>query len=200
MQVYNFEQRSPEWFEIRKLKMTASHAQAIGNCGKGLDSYIQELCQEYYSSAEKEGFSNKHTERGNDLEDSAGFLYECETGNKTGKVGFVVWNDFVGCSPDLLVNDDGLAEIKCPDDKAYFDLLLTNEIDTKYIWQMQMQMLICGRFWCDFVAYNPHYKKELIIIRVLRDEKKQTDLLKGFAIGEQKIRTMQAMLQAKGAI
>ena len=178
--------------------MTASNAQAIGNCGKGLETYIQELCQEYYSSAEKEHFSNKHTERGNELEESAAFLYECETGNQTDKVGFIIHSEFVGCSPDRLVGTDGLIEIKCPDDKAYFDLLINDEIDSKYIWQMQMQMLISRRLWCDFVAYNPHYTKSLIIKRVLPEQKKQEALIKGFAIGEQKIRAIQAILKEKG--
>ncbi|HQO23098.1 MAG TPA: YqaJ viral recombinase family protein [Spirochaetota bacterium] len=198
MEIVNIDQQSPEWFEIRKLKMTASNAQAIGNCGKGLETYIQELCQEYYSSAEKEHFSNKHTERGNELEESAAFLYECETGNQTDKVGFIIHSEFVGCSPDRLVGTDGLIEIKCPDDKAYFDLLINDEIDSKYIWQMQMQMLISRRLWCDFVAYNPHYTKSLIIKRVLPEQKKQEALIKGFAIGEQKIRAIQAILKEKG--
>ena len=65
MKIINCEQGTPEWFEERKGIMTASHAQAIGNAGKGLDTYIHELMAEYYSSGEKEQFSNKHTERGN---------------------------------------------------------------------------------------------------------------------------------------
>ena len=58
----NIEQGSDDWFAIRKGKLTASHAQAIGNIGKGLDTYINELMSEYYSSGEKEQFTNKHTE------------------------------------------------------------------------------------------------------------------------------------------
>ena len=57
-------QQSPEWFKIREGKMTASHAQAIGNAGKGLETYVYDLVAEEYSSAEKEHFTNEHTERG----------------------------------------------------------------------------------------------------------------------------------------
>ena len=57
------EQRTPEWYNIRKGKMTASHAQAIGNVWKWLDTYLVELTSEYFSSWERESYSNKDMER-----------------------------------------------------------------------------------------------------------------------------------------
>lgn len=193
MQIVNVDQRSPEWFALREKRMTASHAQAIGNNGKGLQSYIMELMQDYYSTAEKERFSNKDTERGNELENTAGFIYEMETGIITQKVGFVIYNEYVGCSPDLFAGPAGLVEIKCPADKAYFDLLISDKVDTGYIWQMQMQMLICERAWCDFVAYNPNYKKDLIIKRFYADSEMQAKLKEGFEAG----RLLMCKIEAK---
>ena len=76
--IKDIEQGSQDWFDIRKGKMTASHAQAIGNQGKGLETYIYELMAEYFSSGEKEQFSNEHTERGNELETLARQIYELE--------------------------------------------------------------------------------------------------------------------------
>ena len=61
MKIHNMEQCSPEWFDIRAKKMTASHASEIGDCGKGLESYIIKMMAEAYSSGEKEHFSNIHT-------------------------------------------------------------------------------------------------------------------------------------------
>lgn len=184
MEIINVEQRSPEWFKLREKRMTASEAQAIGSNGKGLQTYIMSLMQDYYSKAEKEHYSNKDTERGNDLEDSAGFLYSAITGIEVKKVGFVIYDDNVGCSPDLFAGPDGLVEIKCPADKGYFDLLINDKVDTAYIWQMQMQMLICEKAWCDFVAYNPNFEQEIIIKRFYPDYAKYAELKQGFAAGK----------------
>lgn len=187
MQVVNCEQGTDEWFALREQRMSASHAQAIAANGKGLDTYITQLMQEYYSTSEPVKYQSKSMERGIELEPSAGFAYEMETGNEVKKVGFVIRNDNVGCSPDLFVNNDGLAEIKCLEDKAYFNYLLTEKIDTGYEWQMQMQMLICKRKWCDYVVYNPNFKKSLIIKRMFIDALKTDKLELGFLSGIDKI-------------
>lgn len=190
MKIYdNIEQGSEEWFAIRKGKMTASHAQAIGNNGKGLDTYILELMADFYSSGEKEQFSNKHTERGEELEPVARQIYELETGNEVKQVGFIEHNPNVGCSPDGLVGEDGGIEIKAIDDVGYFKYLLNGEkeIDSKYVWQVQMNLLITGRKWWDFIAYNPNYKKSMCIFRITPDKDKFEALEKGFEIGRAKI-------------
>ncbi len=75
MKIYNFPQYSDEWWKIRERRMGASHAQAIGNCGKGLKTYIEAMLCECYSKKPKEIYTNKHLERGLDLEDSAGMAY-----------------------------------------------------------------------------------------------------------------------------
>lgn len=189
MQIINIEQGSKEWFDIRQCKMTASHAQAIGNIGKGLDTYILDLMAEHYSSEDKEQISTKDTERGNELEPIARDIYELETGNKVSKVGFIEYNEYVGCSPDGLIGEDGIWECKAPDDKTYFRILLNKEeeIDTKYIWQIQMEMLITGRKWTDLTFYNPNFKQRTIIFRILPDKEKFEALLKGFDVGQAKI-------------
>ena len=191
MEIINVEQKSEAWFKLREKRMTASHAQAIGNCGKGLESYVTGLMEEFYSSKPKESFSNKHTDRGNELEDSAAFLYSAETGNEVENVGFVIHNDFVGCSPDLFTGEKGLVEIKCPDDKEFFRRLLGGLIKPEYIWQMQCQMLICEKEYCDHVEYNPNYLKNLIITRIEPDLKKFESLEEGFKIGEQLIKEIE---------
>ena len=175
-------QRSEEWFEIRKEKMTASHAQAIASNGKGLVTYIREKMCSLYSSGEDIGYTNSAMENGIEQENVAKMLYEFETGHKVEDIGFVVYNEYVGCSPDGIVGD-GLIEIKCPTDKVYFNLLLDKKIDSKYEWQMQMQMLVCGKDWCDYVVYNPNFKQQLFIKRVLKDEKKIEKLEIGFESG-----------------
>lgn len=190
MIIHNVIQGTPEWFAIRKGKMTASHAQAIGNIGKGLETYIFEMMSEFYSSGEKEQFTNKHTDRGIELEPLASAIYELETGNIVETVGFCEHDEFSGCSPDGLVGEDGGVEIKSIDDKGYFRLLLDGEkgIDTGYIWQIQMNLLITGRKWWDFVAYNPNYPKTMFIFRIVPDGKKQEQLILGLAKGREMIK------------
>jgi len=197
MIIHNMDQRSDEWFEIRKKKMTASHGQEIGNCGKGLTTYIRKIMYEYFSSAERESFGNKHTERGTQLEPEARFIYEMETGCKVEEVGFIEHSEFVGCSPDGLIGTDGMIEIKCPDDKGYLDLLLDEKPESKYIWQMQMQMLVSERQWCDFMAYNPNFKQSKFIKRYFLDAEKYAKLRTGFLIGEALIKEIENKL--KGA-
>ena len=194
MQIVECEQRSEEWFKLREKRMTASSAQAIAANGKGLDTYINKLMQEFYSNAEPNNYKSKAMERGNALEDSAIFAYESETGLNVDKIGFVVSSDYVGCSPDGFAGE-GMIEIKCLEDKAYFQYLLDGKIDTGYDWQMQMQMMICVREWCDYTVYNPNFKKSLVIKRVQADMKKMDKLTVGLIKGESRIKEIEKQFE-----
>lgn len=195
LQIINVDQGSDEWFELRAARLTASHAQAIAANGAGLKTYVRIKMSEYYSCAEKEYFSNADTERGNALENEAGLLYAWENDVEVSKVGFVVYNDYVGCSPDLLVNDNGLAEIKCPADKTYFNYLMDKKIDSKYMWQMQAQLLICGKEWCDYVVYNPNFETNIVVQRVFPDKDKFEKLEKGFESGQKMIEEIKGLMK-----
>jgi putative phage-type endonuclease len=192
MQIHNMEQGSEAWFEIRKLKMTASNATAIGANGAGLKTYITALVAEYLSSAKPERYTNEHIERGNELEAEARIVYELETSNKVQQVGFITSNDYVGCSPDGLVGDDGLVEIKCKSDVKHLQQLIEGEkgVESAYRNQMQMQMLVTGRKWCDYVCYNPNFKKCIYIHRFKVDDKYQEKLKEGLVAGELMIKEM----------
>ena len=76
-----------------------------------------------------------------------------------------------GCSPDGLVGDTGMVEIKCPNTATHIETLLTGSFDGKYLKQMQFQMACSGRAWCDFVSYDPRLPAEmqLFVQRVPRD-------------------------------
>jgi putative phage-type endonuclease len=194
MQIHNVEQASPAWFELRKGKMTASHAQAIGSNGKWLKTYIWELMSEYFSTQQKEHFSNVHTERGVELEPQAREIYELMNDCTVEQVGFIEYDEFCWCSPDGLVSEDGGTEIKCQDDKKHFNLCLygESEIDSGYIWQIQMNLWITGRKWWDFISYNPNYKKSIFVHRVYRDEEKIKKLQEWYTEGINMIREIKA--------
>lgn len=197
MKIHMCDQLSPEWWQLHEKRMTASHAQAIAAQGAGLKTYIQKLMQEYYSTGEPDKFSNHHTDRGNDLEDSAGFVYSAETKIKVQKVGFVELNSFVGCSPDLFAGEDGLCEIKALGDKGHFALILGGNFDSGYVWQCQDQMLICEKNWCDLVSYNANYEQNLIIKRLYPDAEKFKKLQAGFIKGKQLIEEIERKMEAK---
>ena len=196
MKIHKIEQQSPEWFEIKKGKMSASHAQAIGNCGKGLETYILDLMAELHSSAEKEIYTNGDMERGIELEPVAREMYELENSAKIEQVGFIEIDDYTGCSPDGLIGEDGGIEIKCQDDKNHFKMILNGEkeIDSKYIWQIQMCLFLTNRKWWDYVSYNPNYKKSLLVFRIYPDKKMFESLKKGIEIGKNRIKEINKTL------
>lgn len=187
MKIYNFPQNTPEWYEVRLGKLTASRAQAIGNCGKGLETLCWEKAAEIITGKLPEQIESEDIRRGHELENEARGAYSIETGRPVEQVGFVEYSKYAGCSPDGLVKD-GLIEIKCKNDVNHLKLLTRQKPESEYMWQMQMQMLVTKRRWCDFVSYNPHYiDKPLIIIRIDQDLNMQRDLLEGIKKGTKRI-------------
>ena len=198
MKIYNFEQRTEDWYNIRKGKMTASNAETIIANGKGLETYIYNLMAEYYSSAEKENYINADMQRGIDLEPEAKIEFQFYTGLDIKEVGCVELNEYILASPDGLIGDDGLIEIKCPNDSIYFKLLLNDNIKPEYIAQMQMQMYVTDRLYCYFVSYNPNFEQSLYIKRINRDEEMIEKLKKGLERGTQLIKEIKENFRKVG--
>lgn len=198
MKIHNFEQRTPEWIEIKRGKMSASNAETIIANGKGLETYIYNLMAEYYSSAEKENYINADMQRGIDLEPEAKIEFQFYTGLNIKEVGCVEFNEYILASPDGLIGDDGLIEIKCPNDSIYFKLLLSDNIKPEYIAQMQMQMYVTDRQYCYFVSYNPNFEKSLYIKKINRDEEMIEKLKKGLERGTQLIKEIKENFRKVG--
>lgn len=189
MKISYCEQLSDEWWNAKIGMMSASKAQAIGNGKKGLDTYIMELMAEKYSSGEREIYTNKDIERGIELEEYAREMYELETGNKIEQVGFIEHNKFSGCSPDGLIGKDGGIEIKALKDINHFKMSINGakEIESKYIWQIQMNLLITGRKWWIFLSYNPNFTKSLLSYTIYPDKDKFKKIEKGLETGRKMI-------------
>lgn len=201
MQLHNLEQKTPEWYAIRlKHPLTASKATAIGNQGKGLETLVYEQLAKKHSSADPESYSNEDLERGVELEPQARSLYELETGTTVTEIGFVTnesLSKYCGCSPDGFVGDKGMVEFKAFEDKKHFKMMLEEdfEIESGYMWQMQMQMLLCEKDWNDFVAYNPNFKKSLLIKRVYPDLVMQEKIKTGLAMGDKLISNIESKIK-----
>lgn len=125
-------QRSEEWHNLRKGKLTASEAQTIAANGKELETYVYEIITEKYSN-NKDTYTSKDMQRGIELEEQARMTYEIEN-EKVEEVGFIELDEFVGCSPDGLILEEGGLEIKCVNDVNFFKLLIDGEkaIDPKH--------------------------------------------------------------------
>jgi len=120
--------------------------------------------------------SSKATEHGVENEGQAAFRYKEVTGNDLQYVNkFVECGDSIGGTPDGFVGDDGIIEIKCPFNGGnHLKTLLNKEVyNSDYIYQMQGNMWMTGRKWCDFISYDPDMPEplDIAIVRVERDEK-----------------------------
>ena len=186
MKIYNFAQNTEEWFNVRKLKLTASDATAIGNKGAGLETLVKKKVMETLVE-ESNSYTNEHIERGKELEPIAIAMYEFEYNVEVKQVGFVEFTEFSGCSPDGLVGEDGGIEVKCRNNEKHFDFILGAKLDSATEWQIQMNLLVTGRKWWDFVSFNPNFKKSMVVMRVLPDEVRQKKLLEGIEFGTKRI-------------
>lgn len=156
------EQRSKNWYEMRRGRFTASEINKIlGVKGFGIvgeDYIFEKAVEELFGFEEEESFTTKDMQRGIDLEPLAFRKFE-EIHQfdffDVKKAYFFPYGDDAGCSPDGLVNDDGNLEIKAPRQKKFFKLVVKGEkaIDPVYIDQMQFQMLCTNSVKCYFFNY-----------------------------------------------
>lgn len=173
MLTYNLEQGSEEWLKLRlAIPTTSNFAKIITPGGKrsgSLPEYASELAGHLWAGQSQPFFKSDAMQRGNDLEPEAVSYYEHHTGYRTKEVGFITSNDGrIGCSPDRLVGKEGLLEVKCPLQNQHHKNLVSGEMDNKYKPQVQGQMLMTGRLWCDWMSYYPGVAAS--IVRVERDE------------------------------
>lgn len=173
------EQRSTEWFSARAGKVTASRiadvmAKTKTGWGAGRANYAAQLVAERLTGIAAESYSNAAMQWGTDTEPQARSMYELETGAAVVEVGFIDHPTLAmsGASPDGLVGDDGLVEIKCPNTATHIETLRGAPIADKYIKQMQWQMACTDRQWCDFASFDPRLPDEmqLHVRRVMRDD------------------------------
>jgi len=174
-----FEQRSPEWFAARCGKATASCiadiiARTKSGWGASRANYKARLIAERLTGTPAETFSNSAMQWGTDKEPEARRAYEFRRNVDVEEVAFVDHPTIPmsGASPDGLVGEDGLVEIKCPNTASHLDTLLGQKVPEKYVTQMLWQMACTGRQWCDFVSYDPRLPEamRLFVQRVPRDD------------------------------
>lgn len=167
---HNIIQNTQEWYDLRLGKFTASTFSDLfmDKTTKGYEKAIYKPVFERLTKESPETYSSEYMERGTELEPIAVDVYEKETFNIASNGGFFTLGDWVGASPDRLVDTDGLLEIKAPAYNTMINYLLKKTLPNIYKWQVQGQLLVSDRKWCDFMAFHP--KLNPLIIRVDRDE------------------------------
>lgn len=182
----NIEQGSDEWKVARLGHVTASNMADVMSKGKGSAEavgrykYKVRLIAERLTQTAGESFSNAAMEWGVEQEQFAAIEYEAAMNVFTDKTGFWLHPEikWLGVSPDRLVGDEGLIEVKCPNTTTHLGYLFENKIPTDYYKQIQCQLWVTGRQWCDFVSYDPRLPKrnQLLIVRTERDESLIADM------------------------
>jgi putative phage-type endonuclease len=204
------EQRSNEWFALRLGKVTASRvADLMAKTKTGYsatrENYMAQLVVERISNSQAESFTNAAMQWGTDQEPYARAEYEATQGAMVEECGFVSHPtiEMAGASPDGLVGDDGLIEIKCPNTATMIDVLLTGVVASKYNTQMQFQMACTGRQWCDYVVFDPRMpaKAQMFIKRVARDEafiaEMEAEVTKFLGEVAEKVAKIQSIIESK---
>jgi len=172
------EQRTQEWFEARLGKVTASRvADIVGKTKSGYKAsranYMAQLVCERLTGRQGESYQNAAMVWGTEQEPAARGAYEARAGLLVQEVGFVSHPTIqdAGASPDGLIGEDGLVEIKCPNTATHIETMLEGVAPSHYNTQMQWQMACTERKWCDFVSFDPRMPEnmQLFIYRVHRD-------------------------------
>jgi len=173
MKIINCEQRSAEWLEARGGIPTASSADKIvtsrGEPSKQALGYLYALAAERIAGIREPSYMSAAMEEGIAREEESRQVYAMLREVEVEEVGFCLSDcGRYGCSPDGLVDEDGLVELKNPSGKVAVEYLIGNKLPTAYVQQIQWQLLVTGRKFCDFVSYYPGLPT--LIVRVERDE------------------------------
>ncbi|MGR3991622.1 lambda exonuclease family protein [Pseudomonas sp. 1121_17] len=165
------EQRSAEWFAARLGCVTASRVKDVMASGRGgapsatRKNYMMELlCERLTGQSGGADLSrNTAVQRGVELEPFACMAYEADKGLIVAETGLVMHPAIpgFGASPDGLVGDDGVLEIKCPNTATHIATMQSERHDPQYEWQMLAQMACTGRAWADFVSYDDRLPEPL---------------------------------------
>jgi len=173
------EQGTDAWHQLRLGKVTASRvADILAKTKTGpsasRQNYLIELALQRTTGIIQESYSNAVMEWGTLTEPQARVAYEVKSGNFVDQIAFVDHPSIAGfgCSPDGLISDLGLIEIKCPNSATHWEYFKSKESPKKYFIQMQAQLACTQRDWCDFVSFDPRMpeRSQLLIVRVNRNE------------------------------
>ncbi len=169
MEIFTMDQGGDDWFLARLGIPTASMFKTVMAKGEGKTrkTYMLKLAGEVITGIPSEGYSNAAMERGHEMEGEARDLYAFTKNVEPVEVGFIR-NGAKGCSPDALVGEDGMAEIKSKAPHLLIEVLERGDMPPEHKAQVQGALWVAERAYCDFVAY--YRGMPLFVRRITRDE------------------------------
>lgn len=179
MRIVDVEQGSDEWKKARTGKVTASMVDCVTAKKGGAEAatrkkYKIKLVGEILSGEPADFFHSAKMDRGTDIEPLAREAYAISRGVEVSQVGFVLHPTIerAGASPDGIVGEDGIMQIKCPDTHTHLQYILEDKVPADYQKQMLWEMACTERKWCDFVSFDFRLPEhlQLFVKRFERDD------------------------------
>jgi putative phage-type endonuclease len=197
--IKDVEQGSEEWLQMRLGCITASKMADLMSNGRGskpsktAETYMMKLIAERLTGESEPFFENAAMKWGTETEDQARAMYELNEGVDVEEVAFIKRCDFIGISPDGLVGDTGMVEIKCPTSSTQIKRFFTEDYSSDYKAQIQAQLWVAEREYCDFLSFDPRIETDAsyLLKKVYRDDEYIKSMEEKTA---QFIETMQEML------
>jgi predicted phage-related endonuclease len=168
---FHIEQGTDNWLNLRSGKFTASSIKNLfaKETTAAYQNEIYRVVFERLTGKRVESeYQSAYMKRGQELEPHARTRYELITFNKVDNGGFFEMTEWAGASPDGLIGEDGILEVKSPAFGTMIKYLIEKKLPNEYYYQVHSQLLITGRQWCDFVAFHPDL--ETLVIRVNADK------------------------------
>lgn len=173
-------QNNDEWLLRRSGKATGSAiAKIMANYGKAFGDPAKKLAaniavEQITGKNIANNYTNEHMQRGHEQEPIARMLYEETYFTDVNNGGFFD-NGFTGCSPDGLIDDDGVAEIKSVIASVQYATLKRGTFDPAYKWQLNFNLKETGREWIDYVSFCQEFpdNRKLIVYRMKKDEQQE---------------------------
>jgi len=202
----NEAQNDAGWMQERAGKFTASRssdlmAKTKSGPSASRSNLLVLLAVERLNGQCVETYRNAAMDRGIELEAEARDAYSFDRGVAVDECGFIPHPTLPNCgaSPDGLVGDDGLLEVKCPASmQKHADALRTGAHAQEYKWQLQHQLMTTGRAWVDAVSFDPRFPEglQLAVKRVMRDEKAIIELAQEIIMAEAEVLAIVAELES----
>jgi len=173
MIIHNIEQRSEAWHQVRCGRVTGTRFKNLVS-KETTDSYkdlLTNIACEIITGKQEESYSNAQMEYGIEMEPVARAKYEELFELKVTEVGFLTpdedhnYHEWIGISPDGMLDDNGLLEIKCPLARTHFEYIERNVLPSEYRYQVQGQLFVSGASYCDFMSFVPGMKPFIIRIK-----------------------------------
>jgi len=173
------EQRTAEWFQARVGKATASRFKDVmaklknGSPAAARINYLVDIATERLTKSATPHYSNSAMQWGVTHEASARIVYEQRRQLQVEETGFIQHQELdAGASPDGLVDWDGLIEIKCPYNSSVHVMTWMDGMPEDHVAQVQGQLWITGRQWCDFISFDPRIPPalQLYFERICRND------------------------------